>query len=322
MLNKIQSHIGILSAHNRSPVTLETLINLWVDAYTDLRDLDRASAIDKVNNMEEFSIALYAFSEILGKIITDQEKNIRSIEPMFKDDILKTNQSLNEIGPVLSDIYADVEKLKEKRNSLKAKNDELSELQAKQSNLKNEIERLDKPELGELDKLRGEIENLREEHDKLEREQKCLTDEKDDLTSTRDERNTKNNALKEVVGSLNKDIKDIIAEIKRLEIEQSEGRIKYGILKQDRDALNPEQQRKRYEALLNEARPLLTSWEALRSDPLFTEVFSKTQSEEDKIHSLKVDMDSRMSNFKEETMTQWQKYGEFLAEWESILKNN
>ena len=324
MFDKIQNHIKILSSHTQDTVTLERLINLWVDAHDDLKELNRNS-IDKVNDMGEFSIILHSFSKIFGEIISNQKENIENIKPKFKNDVLETNQSLHEIEPEIRDICAEIEVLREKRDLLKAKNDELGELQAEQSSLVNEIECLNKSELGELDKLRGDIKKLSKERDSLAIEQKRLTDEKNGLTNTCNERKMENSAFKEAVENLKKAIRDIVAEIARLKEEQAEDEEKYKTLKQDKDALNPEQLRKRYEALLNEARPLLSSWKALKSDPLFTEVFSlKTQNEDiqDELHSLRVEIDGLMRKLDEEIKTHWQKYGTFLAKWEEIFKNN
>ena len=324
MFNRIQSHLTRLTNTIQSGqyIPIEALIDLWVDTHVDLQDINK-DEIKNVNNKEALAYSLYPFAAIFSDIIKTQSEIIHKFEDEVKEDIFLAEQDLQKIAPVIKTIYAEIEVMRAKRAMLRSKNEELEKLQDEKPSLINEIELLNIPELGKLDRLRSEIQSLRTECEKLSAEKDLLNDEKNYLVGNRDAIDSENNNLKREVSGIKQTIDVITTEIERLKVEQSEEEKKYEQLKFDKDALSPEQQRRRYEALLNEARPLIESYEAISSDKLYADVFSNVEGKDvpNALHSIKHEIDALMQEFTDEIMKRWESYGKLLAEWESLLKN-
>ena len=315
LFGKTLNHFVVMS--NAGQVPLEMLLNTWVSLYQEAEVNVNKRQLDTVGNDEELAFALYNCIGIINSILA---KTIDRVDSQQNQRILeRTKEAQGSLAALEGQLATLCESIKEARMAhamLVDQQAELARLQGEHSALIEDIDRLNKPELGKLDTLRAAVQSLTHEHSALLDNSQILIEEKAQAEERLAQETDNLRAMEQRLGELQHQSSALADSVERTKAEMTESENLLCALEEAMAALSPEASRQRLAHAQLCAEAVLQPWRALSEDPVYSGVMAKTESDTDKLLALHRALVDDINGFAQKAKELRDRYAVLLLEWE------
>jgi len=309
--------------------TVDTLINIFVNLNSEAENnLNQGNRIRDVEDTKLFGRRLFMHLNNVNRILEENKEQILASPAKTNEQADKARKGIEEIKHIEEEINKEIRALDNENENLRKKNENLSKtkeslinkknvlekqkeeetrLQNEIRGLKKDIERLNAPDIGQIELLEKEIDGLRQQKEKLD--------------DNKEKKTEKKNILQSNVQILYQEIERLKKEIFRLEEELKTANEKKEKLTTQITALQPDAVKKMINDLLGDAVTLLNNWASLNTDPDLIEYFqADLENAEEKLNNAYKEACQTAASLKECIKKQKDSYRKFLPEWEEIYK--
>ena len=274
--------------------------------------------VSTVNNEDLLMEYIYMYIYTANRILKENKESIKKSSERIQTLASELQAEYARIEPIIKPLKKEVEDLQKKEEALKRTKEEEELLQSQKNHLSEfitKLEDLDIPSLKKtISQLKYDLKGLTEQKESLNATKTSLENEHRAKTLERDSTKQQNT-------NLSKEIEELRGEIEELEHKNAILCESKETFQKDKERLDIKKINDEWDELSNEAKSIVSIWNAFINDCDVNDYFQpKTSEPTEQLHGLRLLVDKDMEKLENLVNTQSKAYGDFLQRWEAKYK--